>query len=295
MNQRGIKQEDKKIVEKLYAEGHGAPYIAKKLGYKTGKISYYINRYVGARSNREAALKYHCNEKYFSKIDTEEKAYWLGFIYADGYVQHNQYSKYFGIALGIQDIGHLEKLKKCIDADHPIKVYQPSESSTNYSTNQYCRLHITSNLLYDDLVAYGVVEHKTNIVKAPVISTKMIPHFIRGYLDGDGCITTYTKKNHKTTTSGIHREYAVKILGTKELLDFIKSYIEQNNFAKIGRYYAKRKGETVKSLELSGNSQVHAFLKSIYENSTIYLDRKYQRYRDLCNLLHSRALRKRKA
>ena len=98
--------------------------------------------------------------------------------------------------------------------------------------------------MYDDLVAYGVVEHKTNIVKAPVISTKMIPHFIRGYLDVDGCITTYTKKNHKTTTSGIHREYAVKILGTKELLDFIKSYIEQNNFAKIGRYYAKRKGET---------------------------------------------------
>ena len=46
----------------------------------------------------------------FETIDTEEKAYWLGFMYADGYIGASRYS--VGINLSLKDIDHLKKFCK---------------------------------------------------------------------------------------------------------------------------------------------------------------------------------------
>lgn len=276
--------EEKEIITKLYSEHHGAPYIAKQLNVKEGRVSWYIKRNIGTRSCSEAARKYNCDEKFFDTIDTEEKAYWLGFLYADGYVSSaNAYSHYIGLSISNKDHNHLEKFKTSLKANHPIHTYKVSNG---YNPNsEYCRLLIASKQLYSDAIKQGILEHKTDILKPPNIEESLVKHFIRGYFDGDGCIAHNTKRN----------DYTIKILGTKELLDFIKQFVEDNNIAKINRYYKRHSDDIVQCLEIGGNFQALKFCDIIYSDSTIWLDRKHERYISLKKLVASRAVLKKTA
>ena len=267
----------------FYIQGKSSIELAKMYNKTASSIGGLLRRRkVPIRSNKQNSRRYFHNENYFKVIDTEEKAYWLGFLYADGYItsKNNQESQRFGITLSSKDIDHLEKFKKCIQATNPIKTYQASESSYNLDT-VYSRILITSQKTVDDLKDKGVVENKTNILKFPTeeqVPKELIPHFIRGYFDGDGCISICNREKRKTI------EYSIKILGTESFLNGIKNFIELNTSIKIFKYYTRKIGQTVKSLEFSGNKQVKCFLDLLYKDATIYLDRKYDRYIKLCNL-----------
>lgn len=66
--------------------------------------------------------KYQVNENYFEKIDSEEKAYWLGFLYADGNVRmHKNKSGILKLKLKQSDKKHIEKFSKCLNSNYPIK------------------------------------------------------------------------------------------------------------------------------------------------------------------------------
>jgi len=279
-------EEQEKLIKKLYAEGHGAPYIAKELGVKTCTISSYIKRKIGTRTCRQAARKYHCDDSFFKNIDTEEKAYWLGFMYADGYVSTVKYGKRIGLAISKKDKAHLEKFKKALNADNPINEYKCTKSCYNPGT-EYVRLVISSTELYEDAVRQGIVEHKTDVLTRPKIKKELYRHFIRGYFDGDGCLA-------KTNTKTRHA-FSVKILGTEALLDFIKEYIEESGIATIRRYYKRREHQTVSSIELGGSKQSMMFLQTLYKDATVFLERKHNRFLALCELLNSRATLKKVA
>lgn len=278
-----LTNEQKELIRTLYAQKHGAPYIAKQIGCKTGSVSYFLKKEGLQRSSSEAAKKYNFNENFFETIDTEEKAYWLGFLYADGYVTSaGKYSFYVGLSINSQDRDHLIKFNECLNSNVPIHDYI---SASGYKVGTpYSRLLLSGETMYKNAIKQGVVEHKTDILKPPKLSKHLIRHFIRGYFDGDGCLTFHNKKK-KTTVS---TEFAIKILSTKEMLDYFKDFIEENNIAKIKRYYKRKPEQTVQSLEISGNQQVKSFTDLIYQDAHIYLDRKYKRYQILINYLNSR-------
>lgn len=268
-----INNQTKQQIVEDYNNGLSGYAIAEKYNIHFS-TAYRIIKQQGiqARSNEINSKKYIHNENYFEVIDTEHKAYWLGFMYADGYIANKKDgNKMFGMSLSTEDIQHIEKFKADIEATNPIKTYD----STGYgSGSQYSRLLIASKKTTQDLINHGCVEHKTNILKAPIgVPDNLKHHFIRGYLDGDGCISYTALKD----------SYKVKILGTDDLLDYIKDYIESNNIATIKHYYKRKPEQTVSSLELGGNLQVLDFLNHIYKDATVYLDRKYERYVSLCN------------
>lgn len=263
-------EKEKEIIKDLYCQGHGSPYIADYLNKKRHIVAGYISRHIGSRPSKIANRKYYHNDNYFHNIDTEEKAYWLGFIYADGYISKVRGYKIVGITLSIDDKFHLEKFKKAIEATNPIKIYK---QTSGYSNKEYCRLIINGENLFDDLLNHGVFENKTLILEPPNIDKKFYKDFIRGYIDGDGCIA------HTSTTD----KYALKIVGVEKVLDFIKSFIEEYTNIKIHRYYKRRPTDIVSSIEVGGNNQVKNILDIIYGNSQIYLDRKYNRYINLKN------------
>lgn len=101
---------------------------------------------------------------FFEVIDTEEKAYWLGFIYADGCVSKTSNQDRFEIKLKRTDLDHVEKLKKSLQSEHKICF---GVTDNEFGKCEYCSLNIVNQKLVDDLVSKGVFYNKSNILEPP--------------------------------------------------------------------------------------------------------------------------------
>lgn len=203
------------------------------------------------------------DEFYFNKIDTENKAYWLGFLLADGYVSGNK----VGLSLSYEDRSHLEKFKKDLSSNATIHTY----SSTGYSNSPYCRIIVFSNQLSGDLIKNECIPHKSLVLKFPYIENmKLIRHLIRGYVDGDGSIVVTDKS------------ISIKICGTAEFLTKVVEYFNSNidNYEfKLHLYQNKKMtGKNNYYISFGGKNKTFAIVKWLYENSSIYLERKYKKY-----------------
>lgn len=224
------------------------------------------------RNNSEKSRKYTYNKNFFKAIDTEEKAYWLGFIYADGYIVNGINGKNkdaLGITLNGKDKGHIDKFKKAIDSNHPIKIYK-----TKYNSNS-ARIIIQDEELVEDLIKLGVLRNKSLILKFPatnIVDESLIYHFIRGYFDGDG---SFKKKGRKI--SG----YDFSVLGTIEFLTELRTYLGIDNDI---RKCNKNNDSNNYHLTFGGNQKVKQISKLLYKNANIYLDRKYKRYKEIENM-----------
>ena len=126
--------------------------------------------------------------------------------------KYNNYK--VGMSLMESDREILEKLKEDINTNYPLKKYH---SNTEFNSKDYYRLLMTSNKMAEDLISKGCCINKTLILSFPNednLSQELIRHFIRGYIDGDGCITI---------TNNIPK---IKITGTLEILNEIKKYFK---------------------------------------------------------------------
>src|SRR5699024_9205607 len=138
--------------------------------------------------------KYKINHNFFDEIDTEEKAYWLGFLYADGCVREDRGC--FRLGLQARDVRHLEKFRESLDSNHTIKETNKVTNEKIYYGN-YIFIH--SKKLVKNLVEKGCFENKSLTLKFPsydIVPKHLIYHFIRGYFDGDGSVS-YTVRNGK--------------------------------------------------------------------------------------------------
>lgn len=200
------------------------------------------------------------NEHIFDVIDTEEKAYWLGFIFADGYIsssplRENVKSIYlFELSLGLKDQEHLEKFSKFMEYEKPLIV-----------DTYRCRFTLANKHLWTTLNNHGCTPNKSLTLKFPNISKNLINHFIRGYFDGDGCITRHI--NSKTVTPHI------EVLGT---MDVLKNILKYSDTEAVIEHYSRCSEETL-FLRWTKDQGVK-FINYIYSGSTIYLNRKYKLY-----------------
>lgn len=222
-----------------------------------------------SRSNKVNSRKYQVDHSYFNMIDSEEKAYWLGFLYADGYVTKPRAGgKYIGCAIGQKDENHLTKLRKALGATYPIKTYTTESYGVPVT---YCRLLMTSEEMFDALVEKGVLEKKSLILKFPTneqVSEHLMNHFIRGYFDGDG---SFSKS---------HDGYCVKICGTKEFLEVLGEKIGFPS-RKLSKRYKDKKNNYC--LEIGGRHQVVTIGNLLYRDATVWMERKRKRYISLHN------------
>lgn len=198
----------------------------------------------------------------FDVIDTEEKAYWLGFLFADGHVSST--ANTVELSLKGEDKEHLEKYNTFLRNKACIKTSKARCKNKEYTR---CRCGVTNKHFHDTLVSLGCVPRKSLILKFPdltIFSTlSLIRHFIRGYVDGDGCLS-YTKSGRLT----------IQILGTKEFLETLNSLLPVKALS-----YTKNPKHTNNTYCISfGCSSADCVAKYLYEDSTIYLDRKYNRF-----------------
>lgn len=226
--------------------------------------------------------KYKYNVDYFKKIDTPEKAYWLGFLYADGcivryYKKDTQEirSMSLEITLQEQDITHLEKFRDALQSNVPIRL------KTVKSKYKACRITINSTLLCKDLINLGCVPKKSLILKYPdesILSKQFNSHFIRGYFDGDGGVyyneTNCYNKNRDKYYLQYH--YSCYFTGNEMMLNSIKNILEQNEI-KVSDIYLDNRS-SAKDIYIYGKDNIKNFKNYIYKDETINLSRKLDKF-----------------
>ena len=222
------------------------------------------------------------DETMFDSIDTEEKAYWLGFWYADGYLNSrplnlNTKPKY-GLELSLKgsDFTHLEKFN--IFMKHSKNIVKVSETKCGTTICKRCRWIVTNKHLWQTLNSLGCTPRKSLIINFPdssiFKSPNLIKHFIRGYWDGDGCLSWCDKE---------HTQPHVSVLGTEDFLTSIKKYLPLKFDYVLEKANKDSSNEITKQFSVCGKNG-YELAKYLYSNSTIYLERKYEKYLEYCRL-----------
>ena len=183
--------------------------IAKKYNITRGCLSKNLKDMGYEIINHQNKLRF--DNSIFDVIDTEEKAYWLGFIYADGSIsshKENQKKNYnFELSLQYSDVEHLQKFARFIKLDYVPTSYN---STCNGKTHKRCRITFRNKHFWERLNDLGCTPNKSLTLKFPdnsiFINQNLIIHFIRGYFDGDGCIT-YSNHNHTKYTGVFSNMY----------------------------------------------------------------------------------------
>lgn len=226
---------------------------------------------------KKELIRYEYDETFFEKINTEEKAYWLGFIYADGCISQilNKRtgvlkSRTLEITLSKKDEFHLKKFLISIKSNKPIEEKLVKVNEIEYPS---CKTSINNKKVCEDLMNLGCLPRKSLIIDFPIeniVPKYLIRHFIRGYFDGDGCVS-YSHNNIC---------YIVNFVGTKSMLNGIQDYAE--NEIGLSRTVINRKG---KSFQVSwgGYTNFKLWYKFLYHNSTIFLNRKHNKFLEAIN------------
>lgn len=223
----------------------------KILGYTTERHYYY-------QYNRNA----------FQTIKTEEDAYWLGFLLADGYI--NEDKGIVQLKLGERDKQHLIKFLQYLQ--YPMEQIEQNikaEIGGSYTHDNVCYVtKVCCHNIVKNLYQYNLFQAKsTKEIPYKCATVELEKAYIRGIIDGDGFITQDTKK--------------IGIVGSKAVLLYIKQYINDNVIpTDTNTLYQKDK---IYALEFNGINKAHTIINYFYKDATIYLDRKYQLYLQIKN------------
>lgn len=254
--------EEENIICDMYLSGMSSMEIAKKFNCAQSVITKLLKRNdIDTRKRR-----YYLNEHYFDEIDTPNKAYILGFFYADG---NNSIDKNtVCMALQERDKDVLEAIRKEIGSTKPLEfVNRSKKRSEGCNCQDQYKLVMYSEYMCKTLQEKGMVPRKSLVLQWPnFLSDDLYPHFIRGFLDGDGTID-----NRKSS-------YRASFLGPynfcKDALEYIESKLGIRGYI----YENVCENGITANLIINHKEQVKKFLDYIYQDADLYLKRKYNIY-----------------
>ena len=229
--------------------------------------SQYLKKGIGGSKR-----KYPLNENYFQELDSKDKAYFLGFIYADGFItKRSQGQSILGLTLA--EIEPIDKFKKYIQTNKKVGYYKKTNSYSNKSYEY--KLALISDKLVSDIEKLGVTERKTLTLTFPDIQKDLIPHFIRGYFDGDGSVFLH-KDSREECSENVY--LGVNIYGTKEFLTTLSKYLP---FIEEGQciYKEKRRETNCWNLKINSNIRSLELYHYMYKDcDDLYLSRKKEKF-----------------
>ena len=256
----------------LYNSGLGAYKIAKKFSCSGSSINNYLRDYWGVdtKKTNNNYRKYTLDDDFFSVIDTEEKAYFLGLLYADGCVSDKNV---FTIRLQERDSYILQKFLDSLKTNLNLSIFLPPYKS--YQTQK--GFSISSKKMCKDLIRLGCVPRKSLILKFPKenqVPEYLIHHFIRGSFDGDGTAFLTERIINKRT----YIEPGLAFISSIAFIEELKIKLDD-----FGSYSLVNKGKNG-YLSIKNHKELPSIIDFLYKDATIYLDRK----KELCEkiLIH---------
>lgn len=266
-----ISLEDKDKIVEDYKNGMSSPKLAEKYGVSKPTILKWLRRW-GVDTSEKSHVdyknsKYTFNEHWLDEIDSQEKAYFLGFFYADGNVKDGRNSDYgIRIKLKREDRYILERFQSLFESTKPIMDTENFNRTYNAVEVASC-FEVTSKYIWNRMQELGCPPAKTLILKFPnFIPKKYMNSFIRGYFDGDGNISL---REYDTLAN-------IRICGTEDMCKGIFNEVLKHTGVK-GIYYKDKAGRKMWLYDIANQRDIKNFLDWIYLNSNIHLIRKKEK------------------
>lgn len=265
------KQVNIKKICKLYHEGMSLINIAKECGFKSyppiAKILKENNIPIKKRGSGNSRL-HNLDETFFNVIDTPDKAYILGWVISDGYV--NKYKLKFGL----KDLDILNEIKKIMKSEHKISEVLTFDKRTKKTYKQYS-LQITSKKIIDSLNKLGIYQAKSFTVDLPIIPKELYSHLIRGIFDGDGYVGIRTNNNGDTFPR-------FSMIVSEKLYNKLEPiFIEINvNFMKP-ELISEKNGDRILKILIYQKKELRLLFDYMYGTSDVTkLTRKYEKFKE---------------
>lgn len=242
---------------KLYNSGTNMQQLAEKYHTNSGVI-YELLKKNNIKTRK--CNKYTFDQTFFEKIDTQEKAYFLGWMYSDGNVRHSGINR-----IQCADIEILEKLNRTISNTAPIVTRQPPKKYPHRKVQYLLTFH--SAKVTKDLIKLGCMPAKSLILEFPTVEqvpVELLSHFIRGYFDGDGSLYKCKDRNY----------HHIGIVSTERFLMQLVTHFAPSKYEIFKR--KKKSKTTTRQLRFCRKDDIVQFLKWIYKDSTIHLERKHE-------------------
>jgi intein-encoded DNA endonuclease-like protein len=252
------------LIELLIYKYTEKNYTILKLSKKYNITKYKIKKIL-KENNIEIRNRYHYIRKYkidteaFKEINSEDKAYLLGFICADGCIYNN---KCLNITIHKKDRTVLELLKKVLRCDTlPIK-----EQSQNKNINY---INVWNKELVSSFKKLNVTERKTFTISMPKnIPNHLHKDFWRGVIDGDGCLYLKEKKNVNNKPT-----FIITLVGSKNLMVDYVNFLKSINIFPLPEI---KSNKNIWAVSLCSKRAIK-FCKKIYENDSVFC---FQRKKD---------------
>ena len=217
---------------------------------------------------------YICDDNCFSNIN-EQSMYWAGFLAADGCVRHSEngsYAIYLGLAT--KDRSHVEKFKEFVKTDAEITDRKRTRSPNSIVKKETftSELKFSSKKMFEDLSNFNIIPNKTYTYDMPdwLIEHPLVNHFMRGYIDGDGCF--YIMKRQTTNI-------CMSMRATRNFLEQFDEILYKNGIIKQVQCFNKDKqsegNPLFSKISHNGNIVVSALVDFLYKDATVYLERKW--------------------
>lgn len=259
MPARNFTDSEEEQIGKIYLVGHSARAIARAYdkSHHISIVAALERQDIEQRSPAERNRLYRLDPYAFDEIDNEHKAYWLGFLYADGCV----HKRSLQVSLKREDKEQLIKLKSFLQSEAPIKNVKVGASNTDQKYKQalFC---VTERHLAERLKTLGIVvsrpDHLSMVENTPV---ELYHHLIRGYFDGDG---------------SARKSPSIVFCGSKSLLTWIRDTIAQSVDVNPHLTVTKHTIADLYYLYFSGRRVALRVADYLYEDATTWLARKKQ-------------------
>lgn len=193
--------------------------------------------------------------EYFSKIDTEERAYWFGVLSNRGHLTNNA----LYLNLNTRDRDHLQKFLDAINSKH--RIY-----TINYGKTAMITIH--SKRLVEMFCDYGFVVGKSfgrSFPPLDKVPTEFQRPFIRGLYDsGSSC-----------------NGNGIVFTGTKDVLEHLNYTIYSRCDASLQKVRLGGVSKISYVVGWGGRIQAAKVLSWVYKDSRIHLSRKYNGFVNL--------------
>lgn len=267
---------NKEWLEKRYSEV-GTSTIAKECEVDDAVIGYFLRKYdIKVRTRSESLKstqnrKYHVDENYFKNIDTAEKAYWLGFLMADGCMRnYSNNNLLISLELSVADKDHLDKFLSAIQYTGESQI---GKRYDNKGVDRV-RFNLANGILCNDLYAHGIIPHKTGNESFPNSTPDSFKKdFIRGFFDGDGSIIISNSGRYRARFHLVSQSYTI----LKEIMNILS---ENNIDFPKKALHLKSGSKDIWELETSSFPNVNNIFKYLYYDNCVCLKRKFNKFRD---------------